>query len=78
MIEENSHFAQTEINALVSLFIQGFEIENAGSEEGSGVYTMPPFRKSGMHVGGLKPAQDVQVRLRRREGLDDVEWQFEM
>jgi valyl-tRNA synthetase len=62
----------------VSLFIQGFEIEDAESEEGSGIYTPPPFRNSGMHVGGLKPAQDVLVRLRRRQGLEDVEWQFEM
>lgn len=66
------------MNALVSLFIHGFEIEHATSEENSGIYTIPAFRNSGLHVGGLKPAKDVQVRLKRREGFENAEWQFEM
>lgn len=61
--------------ALASLFVAGFEIENAG---GGNVYRPPPFEDARMLMGMVKPKHDVKVNLRRRIGYEDIEWDFEV
>lgn len=68
------HFAQTEILAFTALLVAGFEISAADG----GPYVPPEFEKGSMHTATLKPEGDVRVRIRRREGFDSVEWEFEL
>ena len=69
------HFAQTEILALASLFVAGFEMECVGSP---GKYKAPAFEDYKMMMSTIKPGTDVEVDLRQRKGYEDVEWEFEM
>lgn len=69
------YFAQTEILALASLFVVGFEIENV---DGSGAYQMPPYEDFKLALGVIKPGKDVEVQIRRRAGFEDVEFEFSM
>jgi cytochrome P450 len=69
------HFAQTEILGLTSLFVAGFEIENAS---GGGGYRMPPYEDFKLMLGVLKPGKDVDVVISRRKGYENVKWAFEM
>ena len=68
------HFAQTEIMALTSLFVAGFEVEGV---DGSG-YKMPPCEDFKLMLGVIKPGRDVEVDINRRKGYEDVVWEFEM
>jgi len=68
------HFAQTEILAFTALLVAGFELSAADG----GPYVPPPFEKGSMLTATLKPETDVQVQIRRREGYEGVEWEFEL
>ena len=70
------HFAQTEMQSLVALFVAGFEIESAECSQ----YVPPPFVKKKIPIfhSVIRPASDVEVNLRRRVGYEDTEWVFEM
>lgn len=68
------HFAQTEILAFTALLVAGFEITAADG----GPYVPPEFEKGSMLTATLKPETDVQVRIRRREGHEEVGWEFEL
>ena len=68
------YFAQTEMLGLTSLFVAGFEIEGANTPE---VYKSPPFESSKMHARVLKPGKDVNVKVSRRKGYENVQWAFE-
>jgi hypothetical protein len=63
-------FAVTEILAIAGFFIVGFEIEMPNGSP----YEPPPFEKMKMIAGVHRPAHDVEVRVKRRAGLEDVEW----
>lgn len=69
-------FAQTEMQSFIALFVTGFEIESADG----GLYVPPKFKEEKMFIaqGVRKPERDVQVKVRRREGYEEVEWGFEM
>ncbi|RFU76094.1 cytochrome p450 [Trichoderma arundinaceum] len=68
-------FAQTGVQSAAALFITGFEIE---SEPGK--YVPPPFRnaKGFMFLSVIKPERDVEVMLKRREGFENTEWEFNL
>ena len=68
------YFAQTEIMALTSLFVTGFEIESASGDE----YQMPPYENFKLMMGVIKPGKDVDVRIRRRTGFEEVKFEFSM
>ena len=68
-------FAQTEVLALASLFVDGFEIQPAIS---GGRYKMPPQEDFKLMMGVVKPGKDVEVEIRRRKGFENIEWAFEM
>ncbi|KAK5119922.1 hypothetical protein LTR85_007248 [Meristemomyces frigidus] len=70
------HFAQTEMQAFVSVFVAGFEIESADG----GQYVPPPIEGKKMPVaqGLIQPGRDVEVNVRRRRGYEEIEWDFEM
>ena len=69
------HFAQTEVLALASLFVAGFEVE--GVDKG-GKYQSPPQEDFKLSLGVTKPAKDVEVNISRRKGYENVDWAFEM
>ncbi|EMC93770.1 hypothetical protein BAUCODRAFT_210021 [Baudoinia panamericana UAMH 10762] len=68
------HFAQTEILTVVAMFVAGFDITAADG----GKYVPPPFQATKIIAGVVRPARDVEVRVRRRPGVEDVEWVCEM
>jgi cytochrome P450 len=70
------HFAQTEILAFAALFAAGFEIENADTPGED--YKMPTYEDFKLSLATVKPANDVDVTIRRRSGFEDVEWGLEM
>ncbi|KAK5164500.1 uncharacterized protein LTR77_009706 [Saxophila tyrrhenica] len=69
------HFAQTEILGLAALFVAGFEIEGVRTP---GRYQMPPTEALKSSLAVIKPGRDVDVKIRRRAGFEDVEWGFKM
>ncbi|KAK4973987.1 hypothetical protein LTR66_011142 [Elasticomyces elasticus] len=71
------HFAQTEILALVALFVAGFEI-SASERDGGGVVGAPRREENRIPLGIQKPVGDVGVVLRRRGGGRVGRWGFEM
>ncbi|KAK5683125.1 hypothetical protein LTS10_004656 [Elasticomyces elasticus] len=67
-------FAQTEMQSVVALLVAGFEIDMPDG----GQYVPPPFRPIEVVAGMRQPARDVQVKVKRREGYENVEWVCEM
>lgn len=68
------HFAHTEMLSLTALFVAGFEIKN----EYGGEYVQPPLAEPQILQGVIKPKNDVQVNVKRREGYEHVHWMFEL
>lgn len=69
-------FAQSQIMALAAIFVAGFEIVDRGQEHG---YTLPDLPGYKRPMGAaLHPVQDPKVDIRRRRGLEKVEWAFEL
>lgn len=69
------YFAQTEILGLVSLFVAGFDISNV---ERNGSFTPPPYEDFKLMMSVIKPGRDVDVRISRRKGYEQVDFGFEM
>ena len=67
------YFAQTEIMALTSLLVTGFELENVG---GKGEYAMPSQEDFKLMMGVIKPGKDVDVSVSRRKGYENVQFEF--
>lgn len=55
---------------VVGLMIAGFDIQ---MPDGS-PYRPPPYEKIKVVAGVHHPAHDVQVRIKRRDGLENVDW----
>ncbi|CZT49275.1 related to cytochrome P450 8B1 [Rhynchosporium secalis] len=66
------HLAMMEILSLVAGLVVGFSVESLSGD----TFRVPDlaFQKLGTAV--RKPVRDVDVRLRRREGWDNVRWRF--
>ncbi|KAL2074507.1 hypothetical protein VTL71DRAFT_8285 [Oculimacula yallundae] len=67
------HLAMMEILSLVAGIVVGFSVESQNGDS----YQVPDmaFQKLGTAV--RKPVKDVGVRLRRREGWENVRWRFD-
>ena len=63
------HFATTEILSFVGAIILGFEVEGSRVPERA-------FQKLGTAV--RKPAEDVQINMKRRSGWENVKWSFSL
>ncbi|PVH85028.1 cytochrome P450 [Cadophora sp. DSE1049] len=67
------HFAMMEILAFVAGVVVGFSVDSQADD----TFQVPDmaFQKLGTAV--RKPVKDVDIRLRRREGWEDVRWRFD-
>jgi cytochrome P450 len=68
------HFAQAEIVGFVAMMVAGWEVEKG---DGS-VLEMVGKKEPMLPLGVLRPEGDVAVRMRRRRGMEDAEWAFEV
>jgi hypothetical protein len=67
------HFAQTEITGFAAMIILGWDLLPV---DGEGLKTLSK-KEPMLPLGVLKPDGDMPVRMRRRDGLEDVQWSFE-
>ncbi|KAF7188470.1 Cytochrome P450 monooxygenase [Pseudocercospora fuligena] len=66
------HFAEAEVQGIAALFCAAFDMHGEGGE----AFIAPPVEKANgfLFTAAVKPAHDVQVRLGRRKGYEDVHW----
>lgn len=69
------HVAFVEIVSFVAIMIYGFEVSMRNEEEG---FRAPERAKMRIGNNTRNPASDVEVVVKRREELKDVEWGFEL
>jgi cytochrome P450 len=67
------HFATNEILAVVALFIARFDIEPV-----EGVWKHPSAINTNVAAVVMQPDDDIEVELKTREGLEDVEWEVNL
>jgi hypothetical protein len=60
--------------AISGFMVAGFEVE---MPDGS-PYKQPPYEKMKIIAGVHRPAHDVDVRVKRRKGFENVEWRGTM
>lgn len=67
------HFAMMEILAFVAGVVVGFAVDSQNDD----TFRVPDmaFQKLGTAV--RKPVKDVEIKLRKREGWEDVRWRFD-
>lgn len=68
------HLATSEIMALTAYMVLHFSMEPA---EG-GAWKIPKPKQRSLATNVFPPEHDVRVRLRKREGYEDVRWDFSM
>lgn len=70
------HFAMMEILAFVAATVVGYDVCQGSDAEVVGLDKVPEraFQKLGTAV--RKPVADVDVKIRRRQGWEDVRWSF--
>ncbi len=68
------HFAMMEILAFVAGVVVGFTVESQNDES----FNVPEmaFQKLGTAV--RKPVKDVHIKIKRRQGWEDVRWRFDI
>lgn len=66
------YFAFNEIVGLTAMLLYGFEVRM----KGGGEMKVPAMRTQKFGVGVKKPAEDVDVCVKRRVGFEDVRWRF--
>ncbi|CZT01715.1 uncharacterized protein RCO7_01934 [Rhynchosporium graminicola] len=65
------HLAFNEIAAFVAVVVQGFDITGRDGD----VVNVPMMATNKLGDGSTSPKGDVDVRVRRRQGFEDVRWQ---
>jgi cytochrome P450 len=66
------HFAQVEILSLTAVLVMGFDFL---APKGTGTIEYdPPQDLKRIPIGVMKPLREVELCMRRREGLENVEW----
>jgi hypothetical protein len=66
------HFAAMEILSFCAALIMGFDMEPPKGQET--VAWDPPMDDKRFIIAVTKPAKEVKVNLKRREGMEDVRW----
>ncbi|KAF2280008.1 cytochrome P450 [Westerdykella ornata] len=66
------HFAQMEILSLTAALLMGFEF--APPKGKAKVEWDPEFDDNKFVIGAFKPRRGVDVRVKRREGMENVKW----
>ena len=67
------HFAQMEIMGLVALLLLGWEIEGADQRG----LSLPKYKERIANFGVSRPETDLNIKIRRRKGLESMAWRFE-
>ncbi|KAL8830239.1 MAG: hypothetical protein Q9170_005822 [Blastenia crenularia] len=65
------HFATAELCAATAMFVMQFDVEPV-----KGPWKIPDWAHGKVTSAVPPPAKDVKVRVRRRQGMEDVEWKF--
>ncbi|KAL8717337.1 MAG: hypothetical protein Q9225_005412 [Loekoesia sp. 1 TL-2023] len=65
------HFATAELCAATAMFVMQFDMEPV-----EGKWKIPDWAHGKVASAVPPPARDVKVRVRRRKGMEDVEWRF--
>ncbi|KAF2837293.1 cytochrome P450 [Patellaria atrata CBS 101060] len=68
------HFAQNEIAAFTAMMVLGFDMEEADG----GRIRLPEKDEQTVPLSVMKPKKDIQVRMMRREGFENVKWEMEL
>lgn len=68
------HFAQTEIVGFAAAVLLGFEITSLSG----GTISLPQKNDSSIPLAVMKPTHDIQVKVRRRDGMEKVRWTFKL
>ncbi|KAK5016151.1 hypothetical protein LTR39_002231 [Cryomyces antarcticus] len=66
------HFAQVEILSFVALFVAGFDVT---AVDGA-LVVAPEKEETRIPLGIQKPLTDIDVRVKRRQGFEEVVWRF--
>ena len=67
------HFVTLEAMALAACLVLRFDIEPA-----EGKWHIPRQKQESMATNVFPPAEDIKVRVRKRKGYEDVDWDFVM
>ncbi len=70
------HFAQIEILSVVATLVMGWEM--VPQEGQTKVDWHPPKDEKRIPIGVMKPLRDVNVSLRRREGMENLVWTLKL
>lgn len=70
MICPGRHFAQSEIIGFAALLMMGFEIEQV---DGAAL-DLPGKDNERIPFAVMKPDRECRVRIRRRKGMEGVNW----
>lgn len=68
------HLATSEVMALTAFMVLHFSMEPADG----GAWEIPKPKQRSLATNVFPPERDVRVRLRKREGYADVQWDFSM
>ena len=67
------HFVTLEAMALAASLVLRFDVEPA-----EGKWKIPRQKQESMATNVFPPAEDIKVKIRKRQGYEDVEWDFVM
>ena len=67
------HVATMETMAMAAMMVLRFEVEGSG-----GALVIPRSKQKSLATNVFPPEKDVRVRIRSRQGLEDVRWGFVM
>ncbi|KAI4126970.1 MAG: hypothetical protein LQ338_003451 [Usnochroma carphineum] len=68
------HLATTETMALAAYMVLRYSMEPAGG----GAWEIPKSKQENLATNVFPPEHDIRVRLGKREGYEDVQWDFSM
>lgn len=67
------HFVTLETLALTASMVLRFDIEPVNRE-----WSIPPQQQESLATNVFPPAYDIKVGIKRRKGLEDINWEFSM
>lgn len=67
------HFVTLEALALTAIMVLRFDIDPVNRE-----WSIPPQKQESLATNVFPPAHDIKVRVKRRKGMEDINWDFVM
>lgn len=76
------HFVTLEALALTAIMVLRYDIEpadnNVNSVNDKREWIIPPQKQESLATNVFPPAHDIRVTIKRRKGMEDVNWEFFM